>query len=386
MTGLSGDCIALPAGPDRWILYNVRTRTSLGVDGAALAAAGSIAEHAERLCDQEHFNVWDVGWFSQTGGSVDDPTRLRRDPVQWGLPRRIDGASLYGELTARWLIVTDNDAYDSIFDRPRHPLQFDKMGNFHDQLGRHLLVDQRVDPSEWWVAQKFRSDGAVRADNAYGTVQWPALTRYFDARIRPGMQILDVGCGTGVYSAEMGRRGADVLGIDPSSKYVALASARRADRCRFAQVPLDDGKGLVGVPDTSADLVFMSDALLFSFVPLSRNQSPDPHVILRDIRRVLRPRGVFASVEPHGDFYLSPWMGDPEHPWTVMTEHRGRRFSTAPVFPILAEAVLSAGFKMAHVEELYRADECRSGDARADAFVDEFPFWILSEYVKGERT
>ena len=53
-----------------------------------------------------------------------------------------------------------------------------------------------------------------------------------------GKRILDIGCGSGRYSVEMARRGADVLGIDFSTKMLdlarrAAAAAEVAERCKF---------------------------------------------------------------------------------------------------------------------------------------------------------
>lgn len=41
-----------------------------------------------------------------------------------------------------------------------------------------------------------------------------------------GMRILDAGCGTGAFSAELAARGAEVVGIDLSSQLVAIAQDR----------------------------------------------------------------------------------------------------------------------------------------------------------------
>ncbi len=56
--------------------------------------------------------------------------------------------------------------------------------------------------------------------------------------LRPGMRILDIGCGTGRHDVELARRGFDVTGIDLSASM--LAEARKAAdaegvRCRFVE-------------------------------------------------------------------------------------------------------------------------------------------------------
>src|SRR5262245_12674537 len=45
-----------------------------------------------------------------------------------------------------------------------------------------------------------------------------------------GLKVLDVGCGAGLFSESLARRGADVTGIDPVARnvHLALAAAARA--------------------------------------------------------------------------------------------------------------------------------------------------------------
>lgn len=378
-----GDSIAFLAGDDRWILYNVRTKTALGLDGASLSAFGTLqSPGSDRLKETGPFRVWDVSWFSQTGGTLDDPTRICRDPDSWQEPRILGKEAFFAELTSRWLAISDYPAYQRNFERPAHPLDKMRLGNFHDQLGRHLLFERRTDPSEWWIGQKFKDDGTVRTDNPYGTVQWPALVSYFEARLTKGLRVLDVGCGTGVFAREIARHGAEVVGIDPSDKYLAIAHSYGTGNCSYFPVPLGTDQGFEKITDESFDIVFMSDALLFSFVSISPRDVVDPSMILSEIRRVLKPGGAFISVEPHGDFYLAPWLGAENAPWTVLYEHRSRHFSTAPVFGQSAKAVLKTGFALVHFEELYRANNCVSGNMRMDEFTGEFPLWTLTEYRK----
>jgi len=378
MAFVPGDCVVLPAPPDRWIVHNVRTRTAVGLDDAALAAWRDGATDEAR--GGRVFTG--AGWFSQTACSLHDPTRIRRNPAEWGEGVALNGAALRALLVQRHLLVEDLAVYARLFERPAHALDRGRLGNFHDQLGRHLLLERRVDPTAWWVGQKFTIDGDVRGDTAYGTVQAPALAAALDRFVRPGSDVVDVGCGTGYYAVEMARRGARVLGIDPDPEHVerARARARSADvpktEARFEIMDLARGAGFADLPDAAFDVAFMSDALLFAFVPIAPRGVRDPDAVFAQLARVLRPGGRFVSVEPHGDFYLAPWLGEPERPFTVLTEHRHRRFSSAPT---LGEAAPVA-FALVSLEELYRDPSRSTGDPRADAFADEFPLWVVSVY------
>jgi SAM-dependent methyltransferase len=79
-----------------------------------------------------------------------------------------------------------------------------------------------------------RFDGFYRQDTggpisrfAHAVFREPGLRRRFEAAARiigepEGKRILDLGCGSGVYAVYYAARGADVLGIDFSSRMIEL--------------------------------------------------------------------------------------------------------------------------------------------------------------------
>src|SRR6187399_3609941 len=73
--------------------------------------------------------------------------------------------------------------------------------------------------------------------------------------IKPGMKVLDLGCGDGTTALPAARLGADVLGVDIASNLVA-AGNRRAEaeglaNCRFQE---GDASNLEELGDDSFDL------------------------------------------------------------------------------------------------------------------------------------
>ena len=63
---------------------------------------------------------------------------------------------------------------------------------------------------------------------AKGTVQ--EVDFLVDAlELRPRMRVLDAGCGPGRHSLELGRRGINVVGVDTSPDFLALARAEAGD-------------------------------------------------------------------------------------------------------------------------------------------------------------
>jgi SAM-dependent methyltransferase len=106
----------------------------------------------------------------------------------------------------------------------------------------------------------------------------PRLVDFTD--LPPGGRMLDVGSGTGSLAFAIAERksSAHVLGIDPSSEYVAYATGRNPfpDRVRFE---MEDAQQL-HLPDASFDAAL--SLLVFNFIP-------DPNKALLEVRRVTRP-------------------------------------------------------------------------------------------------
>jgi SAM-dependent methyltransferase len=132
----------------------------------------------------------------------------------------------------------------------------------------------------------------------YGPVTEGALRA---AGLRPGMRVVEIGCGTGIMSCwlaeQVGPSGA-VLGIDQSAAQVAearrLASDRGLDNVTFdvaeANAP--------GAPAGSFDLAYCRLVLM---------HLPDPLGALRAMRALVKPGGAVVAVEMD----VTRWLCDP---------------------------------------------------------------------------
>jgi SAM-dependent methyltransferase len=106
------------------------------------------------------------------------------------------------------------------------------------------------------------------------------------ARLRPGEQVLDVGCGTGTLALEVARRvgrAGRAAGIDPSPEQIARARAKVARR----HLPIEFQVGVIeqlAFPDQTFDAVLSTLMMHHLPAPLKRQG-------LAEIARVLKPGG-----------------------------------------------------------------------------------------------
>jgi SAM-dependent methyltransferase len=122
---------------------------------------------------------------------------------------------------------------------------------------------------------------------------------YLAPRLTPGTSVLDVGCGPGTITADVGRRVAPgrVLGIDASAAVIkeARRSAGAGPNVEFA---VGDLYGL-DTRDDSFDIVHAHQVL---------QHVPDPVGALRAMKRLCKPGGLVAARD--GDFGGFRWYPD----------------------------------------------------------------------------
>ena len=114
--------------------------------------------------------------------------------------------------------------------------------------------------------------------------------------LRPGMRVLDLGCGEGRHAFEAYRRGARVVAVDLGESEVrttkrwlgAIAEAGEAPAGARYEVVRGDLLALP-FPDASVDRVIASEVL---------EHIPDDVTAMAEIARVLRPGGTVAVTVP----------------------------------------------------------------------------------------
>ena len=119
---------------------------------------------------------------------------------------------------------------------------------------------------------------------------------YLLPHLQPGMRVLDVGCGPGTITRDLGAlvgRKGEVLGVDSAAEVVAQA----AEECDLPQVSFAVGDALhLDVPDGAYDVVHAHQVL---------QHLSDPVAALREMRRVTRPGGLVAVRD--ADYAAMTW-------------------------------------------------------------------------------
>jgi len=118
--------------------------------------------------------------------------------------------------------------------------------------------------------------------------------RILGAYVRPGMTVMDVGCGMGIFSlalAQLVGPGGRVIAIDLQPQMLRVV-ARRA---RAAGVT-----DRITLHRCAATSLGMSTSVDFALAFYSAHEVPDVPHLLREIHACVRPRGELLVVEPHG--------------------------------------------------------------------------------------
>lgn len=117
-----------------------------------------------------------------------------------------------------------------------------------------------------------------------------------------GEKILDVGCGSGVFSDAMASRGARVLSVDANADAIAYATKTFArDGMEVRRGYLDE----LSLPDASFDAATVLEIIEHVYIDQVRK-------LLADLRRVIKPGGRLLITTPNyrGLWPMIEWLTD----------------------------------------------------------------------------
>src|SRR5438046_4655144 len=119
-----------------------------------------------------------------------------------------------------------------------------------------------------------------------GKLRWARRVKMLSSHLKPGMTILELGCGTGYFTGELARSGADIVAVDVSPELLEIAKVD----CAAANVRYEiQNACALSYPDAVFDSVIGSSVL----------HHLEIQEALREIYRVLKPGGTIYFTEPN---------------------------------------------------------------------------------------
>jgi SAM-dependent methyltransferase len=122
-------------------------------------------------------------------------------------------------------------------------------------------------------------------EGAAGRVRWARRVKMLSDHLHLGMRVLELGCGTGYFTRELARSGADIVAVDVSPELLEIA---RADCCTNVCYEIQNACAM-SYPDAVFDSVVGSSVL----------HHLEPKEALREIYRVLKVGGTICFTEPN---------------------------------------------------------------------------------------
>jgi len=118
-----------------------------------------------------------------------------------------------------------------------------------------------------------------------GKVRWARRLKMLSSHLKPGMTVLELGCGTGSFTRGLARSRADIIAIDVSPELLEIAKTNCPSNVRY-QIQ-------------NAYALSYSEGVFDSVVGSSVLHHLEIEKALRDIYRVLKPAGTIYFTEPN---------------------------------------------------------------------------------------
>jgi 2-polyprenyl-3-methyl-5-hydroxy-6-metoxy-1,4-benzoquinol methylase len=148
------------------------------------------------------------------------------------------------------------------------------------------------------------------------------------AQLSPGMRVMEIGCGTGLFTEIFARYGASILAVDISPDLLSYARARYLpqEQVEFREMRFED-----------CDVESPFDAILGSSVL----HHLDMHPALQTIYKLLKPGGIMVFAEPN---MLNPQVWAERHIPVIRERNGASPDEMAIVRWSMARDLASVGF------------------------------------------
>ena len=173
-------------------------------------------------------------------------------------------------------------------------------------------------------------------DAAWWQALWPQPeTVLADIGVKPGMYVVDLCCGDGLFTAPLAKMACRVIAIDLDPKMVNLTrahvAAARAANCTFV---VGDAYDLAEFVTEPVDLVLIANTF---------HGVPDKERLARAVAAVLKPGGRLSVIN---------WHRRPREETVVLGQARGPKTEIRMEPGDVVAAIEPAGLKLARVADL----------------------------------
>ncbi len=376
-----------PLGSGLWRIFIVPSRRNLIVSSEFLELINQcidgITEKEIKLfykkfsgspliADAGKFTLWDSPYNNP---DLFDPS-IKADDLEF-----LSYEDLIGLLLDTQTLYSPGDAISNI-EKQGFADRF--RGNFYEQIGTEALFN-RIQPEDWWTAQKFTEDLSEIRPNAYRYIEENFLDSFFVEEL-VGKDVLEIGSGTGYFTNKLAKYAKHAVGVDYNKEYVETArrtwNAEESDNLSFEIGDIINIDVADFLNEKKFDAVVLIDMFLFLFDSkyqphLSDNRS----VIMKNMVRLLNPKGRIIIMDPH-PFWLSAQFGEVEAPVIMLTEYKNRSFKVSPTLQEISDLVYTSGMRIRRIIEPEISEDFKKIDEFGYSVMSEFPQWWMIELEK----
>jgi SAM-dependent methyltransferase len=372
--------LVIPLGGGLWRLFQVSARRNVVVNVPFL----QLINRATGGCTEQDFRTL----YDSSGIRLADATVF----TQWDCAlRNTDMYELVAELEAMPFedaldLLTEcgiiSDTWPPTQDFPKRGFADRHRGSFHERVASESLFN-RLNPADWWTSQKFTADCTDLRPTPYRFIEQHFLDRYF-AEHAGGLSILEVGCGTGYFTARMAKHAKSVVGMDHNPDYLAIARKtypreEHPNLQFFVGDMIELEKSDERIRAGRFDRVILIDTFLFLFENSYQTQLlARRDDILKNLARLVAPGGLLLIMDPH-PLWFTPWLGSQTHPFGVLAEYRHRKYKVSPNLEEISGLLYKNSLRVRRILEPDVDPAYAAIDPQAYAWMHEVPQWWFLE-------
>jgi len=136
--------------------------------------------------------------------------------------------------------------------------------------------------------QSYNEDSRLVKDD-YHRVEFITTLYFLDDYLRPELQVIDVGAGTGRYAFYLAQQNCCVTALDVVPKYVDLMREKAKEQSLDVDIAQGDARDLAQFGDAGFDMVLCMGPLYHLKTEKDRNKT------LSECLRILKPGGIIAA-------------------------------------------------------------------------------------------